>query len=88
MPCSVWLRLSLGMVMLGQAMEPESHHLEGSSTYDRRANFQILMVCDPHVLEHREGTQDGGTYPGTILGIRRGNYLEGGENPHQDPTLD
>lgn len=83
MPCSVWLRPSLGMMMLAQVMEPKIHQSEASSKYDRRANFQILMVCDPHVLEQREGRQDGGTYPGTILGIWRGSYLEGGEDPHQ-----
>lgn len=67
-------------------MQPESHWSEVSSTHDGRANFPILMTCDPHVLEHRERAQDGGTYPGTVLGIWRDAHLEGGEgNPYPTP---
>lgn len=60
---------------------------EASSKYNRRANFLILLAFDPHVLEHRERTQDGGTYPGTVLGIWRGNHLEGGGDPRQNTIL-
>jgi hypothetical protein len=50
--------------------------LEAFAVNDRRAGLVVLLLADPHLLECRQGSQDGATDPDGVLPLGRGNDLD------------
>ena len=47
-----------------------THRLEALPVHDRRTALIVLLLGDPHLLEGREGGEDGSTDPHGVLALR------------------
>ena len=70
---------------MGEGDEGFWVRLEALAMHDRGAGFVVLLFADPHLLESREGGQDGATNPYGVLTLRRGNHLQ--DNTHMSPQV-
>jgi hypothetical protein len=53
-----------------------NHTLEALAMDDGRTALVILLLGDPHLLEGREGGEDGTTDPDRVLALWRGDDLD------------
>merc|ERR1712028_189679 len=51
-------------------------HLEALAVDDGRARLVVLLLGDPHLLEGREGGEDGAADPDGVLALRGGDDLD------------
>merc|ERR1712028_146942 len=51
-------------------------HLEALAVDDGRARLVVLLLGDPHLLEGREGGEDGAADPDGVLALRGGDNLD------------
>lgn len=52
------------------------HTLEALAVDDGRTALVVLLLGDPHLLEGRQGGQDGSTDPDGVLSLGRSNDLD------------